>query len=120
MLYAIHSTKAANSADVNRGPLSETICSGRPKAKNNCRKPTMVFVVGVEDISGYFECVSTTIKKICPIKGSAKSKWMRAHGFDGHNQGWRGVTAGSFSTFWQGVQSWTSCSSSLSILGHQT
>lgn len=64
-------------AEVNWGPLSVTkVSSNMWVANSPSRTWTMASVV-VECIK--LECVSTTIRNVCPWNGLARSIWTRAH-----------------------------------------
>ncbi len=90
----------SNSSETNCGPLSDTSCSGRPYAANNFRNSLMVaedVVVLISMTSGHFEWASTTISRVRPLNGPAKSTWMRR---EGQTHGCMGATGGALLTLW--------------------
>lgn len=92
-LTPLHGRKYANSSVVNRGPLSETSCSGKPYKENKYCRSDMVLIAVVTDImctSGYVEWASMTIRYIFPMKGPAKSRWTCCHRIVGQIQGCEG------------------------------
>ena len=96
--------KSAISDNTNWGPLSDTSCSGRPYAAKIYLRMLTIFsvvVLIISTTSGHIECASTTIKKLFPRKGPAKSMWIRFQGLVGHAQGCRGATVGVDNKIWQ-------------------
>ena len=84
-----------NSSEVNCVPLSETNCSGNPYREKRERITSMVLSQVVLDMvitSGHFECESTTMRKVLPRKGPAKSTWRRFHGASGQTHRCSGAT----------------------------
>lgn len=88
-----------NSSEVNCGPLSLTIFSGRLLQEKIDLRAATVFseVVNIISItSGHFEWTSTTISNIKFINDPVKSICNLFQGADGHSQGLRGACGGSF------------------------
>ena len=91
--------KFENSEETNCGPLSLTSCLGRPCIANVPSKTFIVLVTVVDvmsTISGHLEKALTSIKKVLPIKGPAKSKCTLTHGLAGHIHGCHGIAIGAF------------------------
>ena len=91
-------TKDLNSAEVNCGPLSVTICSGSPYAANSSRSLTTVFdvdVVVISKTSGHLEWASMMTKNEVPIKRPAKSRCSLCHGLAGQVHGCDGARGGA-------------------------
>ena len=115
-------TKVWNSSFVNILPLSLIICFTTPNWANICLNTSIVLEAVMEFItctSGHFECASTAIRNMFPIKGPAKSIWIRSQGAEGHSQGCSEAFGGAFWFTWHPEHFLANCSMSLSSLGHQ-
>ena len=97
-LTPFNQRNSSNSLEVNCGPLSDTICSGRPNDANSCLNTLITFevvVVVISMTSDHFEWASTAIKNILSRNGPAKSMWTHCHGRAGQIHGWSGAAAGA-------------------------
>ena len=97
-LIPLYCKKDSNSWLTKADPLSVTMVCGIPNCANNTRSLSVTatdVVVDIGNTSIHLLWASTTIRKLCPMNGPAKSIWSLDQGILDQFQGCSGAGGGA-------------------------